>query len=200
MNKDDIRRDFPEDSLAASLSLPTPTLQLDFRMSVTINPKIDIGEGPWGQRNWISFSGGRWNATWGSGTVEVCTPIRATVTASHPHHRTVAPCLTSVRCPARRSRLSTRKLRDPIYVRRDELPAQDFGRDPSVHRREDVRMAHGPARSVGEALRSCTGEHRKAGRVLFPRYRQTRNRRREIQGQAQHGDLGWQRRKGRSRR
>jgi hypothetical protein len=30
-----------------------------------------VGEGPWGRRNWISFTGGEWTAKWGRGTIEV---------------------------------------------------------------------------------------------------------------------------------
>ncbi|KAH8668810.1 hypothetical protein BX600DRAFT_460746 [Xylariales sp. PMI_506] len=52
------------------LSLPTPSLKYDFRMSVDLNPKIAVGAVPsGGVRNWISFSGGNWAATWGAGTV-----------------------------------------------------------------------------------------------------------------------------------
>jgi hypothetical protein len=59
-----------------SLSLPHPTLSLDFRMSVTLNPRISVGPTPLGHRNWISFTGGRWSGSWGSGIVLV-----------HPTHR-----------------------------------------------------------------------------------------------------------------
>lgn len=52
-----------------SLSLPHPTLSLDFRMSVTLNPRISVGPTPLGHRNWISFTGGRWSGSWGSGIV-----------------------------------------------------------------------------------------------------------------------------------
>ncbi|KAM3075411.1 hypothetical protein ACMFMG_007152 [Clarireedia jacksonii] len=51
------------------LSLPHPTLNLDFRMSVLLNPRISVGATPFGQRNWISFTGGTWSGSWGSGTV-----------------------------------------------------------------------------------------------------------------------------------
>lgn len=65
-----IKDAFPGDSSAAQLDLAVPQLELDFRMSVALNPKISLGEGPWGQRNWISFTGGQWTASWGYGTVE----------------------------------------------------------------------------------------------------------------------------------
>ncbi|KAI8624899.1 hypothetical protein F5Y19DRAFT_281232 [Xylariaceae sp. FL1651] len=52
------------------LTLPSPRLRYDFRMSVELNPKVVVGIIPsGGLRNWISFSGGSWAATWGSGTV-----------------------------------------------------------------------------------------------------------------------------------
>jgi len=54
------------------LELATPSLTLDFTISVKLHPKISVGPTPWGQRNWISFVGGEWEATWGSGTVIVC--------------------------------------------------------------------------------------------------------------------------------
>ncbi|KAI5843153.1 hypothetical protein BZA05DRAFT_411281 [Tricharina praecox] len=38
-------------------------------MVVDLNPRVSVGAGPWGQRNWISFTGGRWAASWGSGVV-----------------------------------------------------------------------------------------------------------------------------------
>lgn len=63
---------FPAGSPANTLTLPVPSLKLDFRMSVKLNPKISVGQGPWGQRNWISFTGGQWAATWAKGTVTVC--------------------------------------------------------------------------------------------------------------------------------
>lgn len=41
-------------------------------MSVTLNPKISVGSTPFGHRNWISFTGGTWSGSWGSGIVLVC--------------------------------------------------------------------------------------------------------------------------------
>lgn len=40
-------------------------------MSVNLNSRIDVGVTPFGQRNWISFSGGSWSGTWGNGIVMV---------------------------------------------------------------------------------------------------------------------------------
>ncbi|TGO23544.1 hypothetical protein BPAE_0129g00280 [Botrytis paeoniae] len=51
------------------ISLPHPNLNLDFRMSVTLNPRISVGQTPFGHRNWISFTGGVWSGSWGSGIV-----------------------------------------------------------------------------------------------------------------------------------
>ncbi|KAI1506081.1 hypothetical protein F5X99DRAFT_367067 [Biscogniauxia marginata] len=51
-------------------SLPIPTLTYEFRIIVELNPKLVIGTVPsGGTRNWISFSGGSWAATWGSGII-----------------------------------------------------------------------------------------------------------------------------------
>jgi len=52
-----------------NLSVPHPSLRLDFRMSVTLNPRISVGLTPSGHRNWISFTGGSWSGSWGSGIV-----------------------------------------------------------------------------------------------------------------------------------
>ncbi|GAB7322882.1 hypothetical protein MBLNU13_g05432t1 [Cladosporium sp. NU13] len=60
----------PQDWVSPNYHLPTPTLDLDFRISCQLNPIIRVGEGPWGQRNWISFKGGEWTAKWGRGTIE----------------------------------------------------------------------------------------------------------------------------------
>lgn len=54
-----------------NLSLPHPSLSLDFRMSVALNPKISVGPTPFGHRNWISFAGGTWSGSWGTGIVLV---------------------------------------------------------------------------------------------------------------------------------
>ncbi|KAF5873204.1 uncharacterized protein Bfra_008483 [Botrytis fragariae] len=51
----------------SDLPLPHPNLNLDFRMSVSLNPRISIGQTPFGHRNWISFTGGVWSGSWGSG-------------------------------------------------------------------------------------------------------------------------------------
>ncbi|EFQ27253.1 uncharacterized protein GLRG_01748 [Colletotrichum graminicola M1.001] len=65
---------FGEDNLPpnltrAALPLPVPSLALDFRMVVDLDPLVSVGVGPFGQRNWISFSGGVFTARWGTGTV-----------------------------------------------------------------------------------------------------------------------------------
>lgn len=61
----------PSNWVHPTLTLPPPTLDLDFRISCALNPIIRVGSGPWGQRNWISFTGGQWTAKWGRGTIEV---------------------------------------------------------------------------------------------------------------------------------
>ncbi|RFU30622.1 hypothetical protein B7463_g5724, partial [Scytalidium lignicola] len=52
-----------------TLSLPHPSLNLDFRMAIKLEPRISVGPTPLGQRNWIAFTGGTWSGTWGAGTV-----------------------------------------------------------------------------------------------------------------------------------
>jgi hypothetical protein len=66
--------------LTEDVVLPAPTLTKDFRLECDLNPKLAIGAGPGGTLwNWISFTGGRWNATWGNGTIEVCPFLTAAV-------------------------------------------------------------------------------------------------------------------------
>ncbi|KAK9853692.1 hypothetical protein MYU51_005069 [Penicillium brevicompactum] len=60
---------FPEGDVARSLQIPAPTLELDFRMSIKMNPKVTVGTGIWGHRDWVSFLGGQWAGRWGKGIV-----------------------------------------------------------------------------------------------------------------------------------
>ena len=62
---------FPEGEVARSLQLPTPTLELDFRMSIKMNPRVSVGQTLWGQRDWVSFIGGQWAGRWGKGIILV---------------------------------------------------------------------------------------------------------------------------------
>lgn len=57
-----------------SFPIPKPQLERDFQMSVQLNPKISVGPGIWGQRNWVSFISGHWNGRFGKGTVLVSNP------------------------------------------------------------------------------------------------------------------------------
>ncbi|KIW26715.1 uncharacterized protein PV07_06526 [Cladophialophora immunda] len=60
---------FDESDIARSLRLPTPSLDLDFRMSIKVNPKIGVGRGLFGHRDWVSIVGGQWAGRWGKGIV-----------------------------------------------------------------------------------------------------------------------------------
>jgi len=62
---------FQGDATGSRLQIPKPSLERDFQMCVQLNPKISVGPGIWGQRNWISFISGHWNGRWGRGTVVV---------------------------------------------------------------------------------------------------------------------------------
>lgn len=62
---------FPEGDVARSLQIPAPTLELDFRMSIKLNPKVALGPSIWGHREWVSFVGGQWAGRWGKGVVLV---------------------------------------------------------------------------------------------------------------------------------
>lgn len=62
---------FDEGEIARSLQLPTPSLELDFRMSIKLNPRVSLGPGLFGERNWVSYVGGSWAGRWGKGAVIV---------------------------------------------------------------------------------------------------------------------------------
>jgi hypothetical protein len=131
----------PEDWVNPTLGLPTPTLELDFRISCQLNPIIRVGEGPWGQRNWISFKGGEWTAKWGRGTIEV-----SAFTLDHQPHLTTP-------LPAWRPRLPTRPPRLPTHFRLNKLPAPHQRRPASFHHCANDRVADRLARSNAAALR-----------------------------------------------
>ncbi|EXJ80232.1 hypothetical protein A1O1_08374 [Capronia coronata CBS 617.96] len=60
---------FDEGDIARSLSLPAPTLELDFRISIKLNPKIPVGSSLYGHREWVSIVGGQWAGRWGKGII-----------------------------------------------------------------------------------------------------------------------------------
>ncbi|PGG97938.1 hypothetical protein AJ80_09614 [Polytolypa hystricis UAMH7299] len=64
-----LQHTFPEGDVARSLQLPVPTLELDFRISLKLNPRVSIGTNFWGQRDWLTFVGGQWAGRWGKGIV-----------------------------------------------------------------------------------------------------------------------------------
>lgn len=66
-----LRHQFDEDDVASSLALPAPALDLDFRMSIRVKPKLSVGSGPAGRQSWISCIGGQWAGSWGKGVLLV---------------------------------------------------------------------------------------------------------------------------------
>lgn len=62
---------FDEDDIARSLALPTPVLDLDFRLSIRVKPKVNTGQSNFGQLSWVSCVGGSWAGRWGKGSVLV---------------------------------------------------------------------------------------------------------------------------------
>lgn len=62
---------FPEGDIARSLQLPAPSLELDFRMSIKVNPRVSVGNSLVGQRDWVTFVGGQWAGRWAKGVVLV---------------------------------------------------------------------------------------------------------------------------------
>ncbi|KAI9712038.1 MAG: hypothetical protein M1820_001747 [Bogoriella megaspora] len=81
---------FEPTSTARIIDLPTPKLELDFRLIVQLEPKISVGQTPFGHRNWIAFSSGQWVAKWGKGVVvpggqdsQIVTPTLSTSVATN---------------------------------------------------------------------------------------------------------------------
>lgn len=70
---------FDEGDIARSLQIPPPTLELDFRISIKLNPKISVGSALYGHRDWVSIVGGQWAGRWGKGIIIVSwsTPLHA---------------------------------------------------------------------------------------------------------------------------
>jgi hypothetical protein len=66
-----LRHQFDEEDVASSLALPTPSFDLDFRMSVRVKPKLNVGASPVGRQSWVSCIGGQWAGRWGKGVVLV---------------------------------------------------------------------------------------------------------------------------------
>ncbi|EGC49871.1 conserved hypothetical protein [Histoplasma capsulatum var. duboisii H88] len=66
---DDVHAAFVEFRAKEEDKLPIPTLELDFRMSLKLNPTVTVGQGLWGQRDWVTFVGGQWAGRWGKGIV-----------------------------------------------------------------------------------------------------------------------------------
>ena len=66
-----LQHTFPEGDIARSLQLPIPGLELDFRMSLKLNPTVPLGHSIWGQRDWVTYIGGQWAGRWGKGIVLV---------------------------------------------------------------------------------------------------------------------------------
>ena len=66
-----LQHTFPEGDIARSLQLPTPSLDLDFRMSIKLNPTMAVGNAVGNQRDWVTYIGGQWAGRWGKGIVLV---------------------------------------------------------------------------------------------------------------------------------
>ena len=97
-----------DSSASRSFPIPKPLLERDFQMSVQLNPKISVGPGIWGQRNWVSYISGHWNGRWGKGTVVVSLYTSSSLHPTNFHslgakipsssHLTSLPILTPSTC------------------------------------------------------------------------------------------------------
>jgi hypothetical protein len=73
-----LRHQFDDDDVASSLAIPAPGLDLDFRISIRVKPKLNVGAGTTGRQSWISCIGGQWAGRWGKGVLLVCNPATLT--------------------------------------------------------------------------------------------------------------------------
>lgn len=69
MNSTDDERDSGQAMPDPVFEIPTPQLDLDFHMTVSLLPRVSVGPTPFGHRNWITFTGGTFTGSFGSGTV-----------------------------------------------------------------------------------------------------------------------------------
>lgn len=100
---------FPEGDVARSLQIPAPSLELDFRMSIKMNPKVSVGPSVWGQREWVSFIGGQWAGRWGKGIVLVWLDLNLELF--------LVQYLTFENSPVVKIHRSSPKIPLPIFVR-----------------------------------------------------------------------------------
>lgn len=100
-----------DSSASRSFPIPKPVLERDFQMSVQLNPKISVGPGIWGQRNWVSYISGHWNGRWGKGTVVVGTSVIHTQLDTNNHSLAVKiPSWSLPICPPIWTAISSFKL------------------------------------------------------------------------------------------
>lgn len=137
-------------SINRTWPIPKPTLERDFQMSVQLNPKISVGHGIWGQRNWISYISGHWNGRWGKGTVVVSDSFFQR--KNRPSMR-LSQLTQYFDMIAWRSRLSARRSRS-IHPHRCQLLASDSRPSCRLHLGENRWLARGTERYFGEA-RGC---------------------------------------------
>ncbi|KAL8762153.1 MAG: hypothetical protein Q9184_001810 [Pyrenodesmia sp. 2 TL-2023] len=156
-----------------SFPIPKPSLERDFQMSVQLNPKISVGPGIWGQRNWVSFISGHWNGRWGKGTVvpggqdsqliapDLSTHIDANyLLQTHDH----PPAFVAVKTDGWRvgPREILEKLEDPSQI--DEVDPKTYSFRVYIHMETgDTRYLHlNTGMWIGSGVRrgtegTCTG-------------------------------------------
>ena len=136
-----------EASASRSFPIPKPVLERDFQMSVQLNPRISVGPGIWGQRNWVSYISGHWNGRWGKGTVVV------SLSSPTPLNTISKLRLALMRFAARWSRLPARSPR-PLHPLRKQLPPPNPRSSTRLHRRQERRLARRSTRDSREAGKS----------------------------------------------
>lgn len=109
---------FDEGDVARSLQIPAPTLELDFRISIKLNPKISVGSALYGHRDWVSIVGGQWAGRWGKGIIIVSRDMSPSLNLFPAHNQHYMTDNFS----ARRSRQSVSRPRSRYAYRRNISP------------------------------------------------------------------------------
>lgn len=140
---------FPEGDIARSLQIPVPSIELDFRMSIKLNPKVSIGSSLWGGRDWVSFLGGQWAGRWGKGIILVRTSSRVVLL------KCVLTCKT-----ARWTGFPSHSQRNGHIIKLQLCP-------PIIRRTTSIHHRQGPG-----LVNRCQGRSRETSRPRPRRYYQ----------------------------
>ncbi len=156
-----------DSSATRSYPIPKPTLERDFQMSVQLNPKISVGPGIWGQRNWIGYISGHWNGRWGKGTVVVSLSSICVCFLVHDRLRWQDLTRTTTVTTARWSRLPARRPR-PLHPSGRELSSPNSRSPSGFYLCQNWWMACRPTRDARETWRPGPRWRGRSEILLFP--------------------------------